>query len=364
MECRACGASARELPEGTEWRICRCSSAYCQWCLDEGCVDCPAIAFWYGLDDDDAAAAWESPRHGPQAGGEPGGGSEAQLQEPTTSLDEVTNFISPQAAHDRRLDLLGRNRQPWWTDVRSRARPRSAMLRDGRHPRRERNGIGTATFTTANVNCAERLMQELKWGQCFRQSDYVLIQELRARGDAVGRITNDCAELGWDAICSEAYIKVQKPGGGTAVLARRDGLKPLAEEDGAHLGRITLAIADACRSAVVGSCYGISGALVCDQLCLWRRLAVRLTALGRPFVIGGDWQVDPDDPEFIRFAESLGAAVCHPGAITNTHANTRIDFFLVSNGVVARRLGRQGGLRMRVLPARRGKAHAQLCHGK
>jgi exonuclease III len=208
------------------------------------------------------------------------------------------------------------------------------MVRRGIRPRRERRRTGCVRFITANVNCVDRLYEEVRVGSCFKQADYLMVQEVRTRGEAANRARKHCRELGWDAIGGDSYLKESRAGGGAMILTRGDGLGPLAEEQGEFLGRLTLGIASDLHGVVIGCLYGVTGGKVADQLGCWRRLATRLTALGRPFVVGGDWQVDPEDPEMQRLAMSLDAIVVHPNAATNLHSQSRIDYFLVSRALL------------------------------
>ncbi len=327
LRCRACDLPASALPSGTSWRVCRCGSSYCQWCLEGGCVDCLVREFWRGDFLDDPPTDSDAPQPEPQRQrsaidtADPGS-ARAQHAE----FDMVPCAITPEEARARRMDLREKERVRL-AERRAASRiVRRDMERAGTRPKRERSRRGTIRFVSANVNCADRMLQELQWGSCFKRADYLAIQEVRRRGDDVGRVTSACRDLGWEAICDEAYLKVKQAGGGTATLVKKEGLRPLAAETGDFLGRLTLSLASALRYAVFGSHYGVTGGKVADQLALWRHLAARLTALGRPFVVGGDWQVDPGELELIKFADSLGAAVCHPNAVTNTQTNTRIDF--------------------------------------
>ncbi len=179
LTCRACGCAAGNLPIGTTWRVCRCTSVYCQWCLDLGCLDCPAVAFWQ-VDDGDAGsdyepwydAAGEATQHY-APGGKTGG--------PPAEFDVVPCLISPEAAHKKRLEQLDLHNRRLADRRAEPRRQRKEMQRDGRRPRRERSYKGKVTVTSANVNCADRLLQELQWGRCFCRADFLAIQELRAR---------------------------------------------------------------------------------------------------------------------------------------------------------------------------------------
>ncbi len=60
-----------------------------------------------------------------------------------------------------------------------------------------------------------------------------------------------------------------------------------------------------------------------------------LKCLGRPFIVGGDWQVTPQELRATGFDRALGAVVCAPRAATNLRSNRTIDFFLVSKELVS-----------------------------
>ncbi len=324
MVCRACGSGSDCLPTGSTWRICNCGSTYCQWCLDAGCWDCPVLNFFDPHDHDQEAPEVDA-QHGTVA---------ETWDGPPEALGLVPCRITPgEALERRRRALIDHRRQLNERRADSRAL-RSTMIREGNRPRRERRPPRDVTFTLANVNCVDRLYEEVQSGTCFRRSDYLLVQETRTRGEEAGRARRRCRELGWDAIGGEAYLKDKRAGGGTMILARGDGLRPLAEEEGEFRGRLTLGICSDLHGTVVGSCYGFSGLKVAEQMRLWCHLSRRLVALGRPFVVGADWQVDPDEPAVRRFAESLDAAVLHPGTATNTISQSRIDFYIASKSLL------------------------------
>ncbi len=308
LACRACGMEARRLLDGTTWRICRCGSRYCQWCLDSECHDCPALLAW----DLPADAETEQSVPTTDTGVMPG------WDDPHEALGVVPCRLTPAEAHANREHQIEAHRRRLQQRRAEARQLQKEMVRNGTRPKRERRRKGKVRFVTANVNCVDRLHEEISHGVVFKDADFLLIQETRTRGEAVDRARRRCREQGWDAVGGEAYLKESRAGGGTMVLAAGDGLAPLAEEEGEFVGRLTLGISSDLHGAVIGSHYGVTGGKVADQLPSWRRLATRLTALGRPFVVGGDWQVDPDDDEVHRFAASLDAIVVHPDAATNT----------------------------------------------
>ncbi len=64
-------------------------------------------------------------------------------------------------------------------------------------------------------------------------------------------------------------------------------------------------------------------------------MAARLLALGVPFCVGGDWQVSPSQVAESGLADFLGATVVSPGTRANTQSGSEIDFFLISNTLLA-----------------------------
>ncbi len=77
--------------------------------------------------------------------------------------------------------------------------------------------------------------------------------------------------------------------------------------------------------------YGISGAPLAAQVPLWRCVAERLLALGRPYVLTGDWQVSPAEMQSARFPELIGGQIVAPSAATNLRTGTIIDYFVVAD---------------------------------
>ncbi len=80
---------------------------------------------------------------------------------PQGDFDIIPCVITPEDAHARRVNLLAKEKERL-TERRAASRTtRTAMERAGRRPKRERTRRGTVSFVSANVNCADRLIQEL-----------------------------------------------------------------------------------------------------------------------------------------------------------------------------------------------------------
>ncbi len=170
-------------------------------------------------------------------------------------------------------------------------------------------------FMTINSTCAEALKEEWLNGDALHRSQYLLTQEHTLRGEARLRATRWATDRGLDPIISDAYIKESKEGGGTSIIAQGQlGIRPMVEDNVEFEGRLTMGTIDIDGEATAASIYGISGAGVAGQRRLWCHLAQRIRAAGRPFVIGGDWQVIHEEMRASGFAELLvGEHLCHSG---------------------------------------------------
>ncbi len=73
-----------------------------------------------------------------------------------------------------------------------------------------------------------------------------------------------------------------------------------------------------------------------DQVKLWHKLADTLKGLGRPFVIGGDWQVTPEELQNAGLPRLLRAQVIAPHTATNVQSKRKIDYFLVSDELLGK----------------------------
>ena len=121
-----------------------------------------------------------------------------------------------------------------------------------------------------------------------------MLQEHRRKGQ--GRIDFEdwLTKRNLVPVVGDAYYKNNGLGGGTAITApNHDGLRPAPGGDTIAEGRVVVGIADICGDVAIGSVYAISSAPVSRQIALWKELALYLTTLGLPFVLGGDWHVAP-----------------------------------------------------------------------
>ncbi len=169
-----------------------------------------------------------------------------------------------------------------------------------------------------------------------------MVQEHCLDQESCDRITDKMRDKGWDVVAKEAYVKNTGRGGGVAVMvSERAGVRPIklieniygAELDILH-GRFVCGITSDLGGIVVATCYGMSGLSVAEQLRLWKAVAVQLRCLGLPFVIGGDWQITPQQMSETGFQGILGASIVAPSEPTNLVTMRTIDFFVVSSCLV------------------------------
>ncbi len=69
-------------------------------------------------------------------------------------------------------------------------------------------------------------------------------------------------------------------------------------------------------------------------MAFWRALAGRLLALGRPFIIMGDFQVEPGDMLKTELLRLLDASIVAPGGATNLVTGSQIDYFIISRALL------------------------------
>ncbi len=344
--CTGCGLSLKGAADGTEWRICRCGLLYCSPCAQNPCLSCPAAAVWDGcaepedvvpegqgsLQRTDCSAA-DSGDCYTASGPSQGAGAPRVLVAP----------MSPDGLFEARASMRkeffrARNEKR----VLDR-RKRNDQVRAGRRPPRERSQRTEVTFTTVNPTCASALKEELEHGYELSSTHYLFIQEHKLKGAAKSRGDNWARKMGWDCVTDDAYIKDKKEGGGTAIWTRDpQGIRPMTKVENTFLGRASFGACWIDGEVTMCSVYGVSGAGVKGQLRLWAMIMERVKTVGRPFVIGGDWQVTPQEIKNAGFDKVIGGVVCAASGATNLTSKRRIDFFVISHALL------QGGWTARV----------------
>ncbi len=142
-------------------------------------------------------------------------------------------------------------------------------------------------IATVNPNCADRLVEELRYGTDLPARNILLVQETKLQGEDRERFEKWGHRHGWDAITDDAYTKSTKAGGGTAVMMKNDGLRRVIDVDTEFIGRLTVAIAAIAGGITFVSIYGVSGGHAASQRRLWRHLVELVALLGLPFITGG-----------------------------------------------------------------------------
>ena len=145
--------------------------------------------------------------------------------------------------------------------------------------------------------------------------------------------------MGWDAVVSPAYIKQSAAGGGTAILARqgRGAVQvplPLDPRE-ALVGRCSAAFVDFLGGILFVSYYGMSGTPLAGQVHVLSALGQLVKGCGLPFIIGGDWQVNPEVLETSKFPHRIGADIVAPVGPSNLRSGNTLDYFLVSRSIRA-----------------------------
>ncbi len=332
--CYACGLTIQHAAHGTMWRICRCGHMYCNDCAAGACWACPAQPVWseteaatneatlnedqHPADEDDAS---DQSTHGDQPTEDTHHGLADSRTRPTPdSLLEDRNA---------RIDQYQRNRRQSRVQQRDMA---ARQIKQGRRPRRERRSQDEYVLTTVNATSANSLVAELEHGKTLEDSHYLLVQEHAARGEARVKAEGLAIRHGWDIVIDEAYIKYSKEGGGTALMTREPtGIRPAARRPNWAEGRMSVGTIMLNGSEVtLISIYAISGAPLARQMELIKVLAETVRLLARPFIAGGDWQVQPEELASTRIEAALDCVICAPRFGTNLLSGRKLDYFVAS----------------------------------
>ncbi len=311
IRCDWCGQ--RHVDGEEEWRICRCCTIYCVACAAYPCHSCAAVP-------------------GPRVNDDESGSVNGEGNEVMEHHVAAPPPMTPDDAHRRRMQ--------WRTEKAEALSLRRAesrvlaktQIQQGRRPRKPRLRGGTTTFITANPNTAENVKDEIENGTVFKQADYLLLQEMKIAGETKDAFIRWAREHEWDGVATDAYVKKVKYGGGVAIMAKGEGIRPAMKELPSECrGRLALAHADLNGGIVIVTIYGITGGRTAAQIPLWRQLVKILTALGLPYVIGGDWQVQPSELARMKLDQVLHGTICASGLPTNVQSGNELDCFLISN---------------------------------
>ncbi len=332
--CYACGLASHGAGHGTCWRICRCGYMYCSSCSSHACLVCPADPVWdENQDDVDTEVEGRGPAiqyHHIASDASSDDGCSVDYGNSAAAHADRPSPDTLLATRDRRAEAHRQSRRDSRVQQRAIAKEQVAQ---GRRPRRERRGGGECILTTANVTSANSLMAELRHGTALGDSHYLLIQEHCVRGEARTRAADTAIRDGWDVVADDAYIKYSKEGGGTALLTREStGIRPAARGHNWPEGRISVGTIILGGSEVVLlTIYAISGANLAKQMDLIKVVAETVRTLARPFIVGGDWQISPEELATSGIERALDCTICPPKLGTNLLSRRKLDYFVASN---------------------------------
>ncbi len=319
---------------GVSWRICTCRASTCIACSPTGCGLCggqleaspeysPAQHFHMAADDVDTRMS------------DAGRMDESPTVEDVPTLGEPV-VITPEQASERRRKLKIEKKE---SNAASRARShadRRRQVADGRRPRRPPKPLETLDIVTVNVNAATTFRDEYMHGTVLNQCPLIAVQEHGLAQENQDAFKSWLLKVGASGVMNPAYFKRRAYGGGTAFIVHElVGLRPLPPlTDDQWQGRNSWGSLDDHGGIVVACIYGFSGAMARGQVAFWRALAARLLVLGRPFVIMGDFQVEPEAMRRTELCRLLDAVIVSPGCATNLVTGTQIDYFVVSRALL------------------------------
>ncbi len=351
-DCAQCGVALGL--SGAEWRICRCTARLCVCCARDDCPRCGAGAIGgtvTGLGHDSLPTGLRqhmstssSEADSMNDGTDYCSNGDAPTADPVTDMQLLVTplRLTPSEAAVRRatlktqrVDTLRARRDGMRNEVRR-------QTKEGLRPPRGGSRSSTVTYCSCNVTAASTFHEELKYGDVLGGMDGIFVQEHGLTQEQCDNVTGTLRAQGWDTVAGAAYRKNAGHGGGVAVMtSERAGIRPLKLIDGipgtdidALNGRFICGVTGDLGGIASASVYGISGQGVSSQLRLWRAVATQMKLIGLPFIIGGDWQVTPQEMQAVGYPELLNAYIVAPSEPTNVISLRTIDFFLVSKSLM------------------------------
>ena len=212
---------------------------------------------------------------------------------------------------------------------------------EGRRRRRRRE---TWEFETMNATCENSARARLK----ETPADIVCVQEHRKRSDELEEATRLACRAGWKAAYDPALATVANgSSGGTGVVARdwvgtraADALPAEVEWPPTH--RFSLRWVDAVVKGgiLVASVYletgsGYGGA----NIGILNMIGQVLRAYARPFILGGEWQMDQAVLAASGWLRAIGGTAVAPAdeqftCVSSRSAST-IDYFVVADALIS-----------------------------
>ena len=175
---------------------------------------------------------------------------------------------------------------------------------------------------------------------CSTKADVVMAQETHVVGDQVASFRHKLERAGWKVIGAPAVATVGRGSSGGVMVAARAkiglGYAPGDSSGVVVEGRIAAAhVAAGCKGGLV--CYTVylypSEGLSDRNVKLLESLAIHARGHGKPWLAGGDWNMEPLALEEAQWPLKMGAVIravsdpigtCAKGAI-----GSNIDYFLV-----------------------------------
>ena len=195
---------------------------------------------------------------------------------------------------------------------------------------------GLWAVDTANANCwasAEAAMVRRS------TADILLLQETKRFTDrGIASATCEARSDGWNPLFSKAHNSGSGLGsGGGAVLTRRGtGIAPVEDVGipSAYMHRLSMAWIDAvvrggitCMSIYLRTAEGLSDA----NMCILEEAAAALNAIRGPWLVGGDWNLEPDSlasSNWLRMVDGVIFSTELPTCNDSTY-----DFFVVHRSI-------------------------------
>ncbi len=337
--CLSCGTPIGHA--GSSWRICHCLGVLCEgcWTTYGSCPTCTGASVAFQQQGDHDFSLWE-PEEGQHysertddADSPVDRTDQQKAASTTTSVDQHPRTLTPPQAlalrdeldHQHRNELVAR---------RAHARVQSAaQVKAGTRPRKPRRWR-RVDFLTMNVNCANRLKDEVLSGDLFKDVQGVFVQEHKEHGEGKDRLISWLRHRGWDPVAEDAYLKVASHGGGPLIMTRSIGIRPLPSPPQELAGRVCWGEIDVNGSVTCASVYAVSGQGVGKQLPLLNNIIQRVVAYGRPCILAGDWQVSPQELRSTGITRMLDAEVLASGLPTNLLSGGELDYFVVSRALL------------------------------
>ncbi len=321
---------------GAQWWICRCGAPCCLSCQGQPCSRCQRGPVWGEHPTERTGAATDDVNNDCVA--DPSG--ERDMMAPLESGAAVGTLVSmtPRALQARRMEAKRAANERRLHDRAVKRTRRREHETNGRRPLRLRRSRRQHTLEIVSINpsAGTTLVDELEYGTALGKPHLILVQELAVGPTRCASLERDFLRLGWTPILGKTYVKNSGHGGGTGILSRGEpGVRPLASLGGCLEGRASAGVAECSQEVTVGSLYGISGMAAHRQISLWSAMATTLARAGRPFILAADWQVHPRELAALRLDRHLDATIVAPSVATNHVSGNIIDYFLVSNSLLA-----------------------------